>query len=130
MLSKEQFISLVSRSSSLSSSEIEDINNQFESANDAAITIEAAMPAIGLFSVQKRLNAFFAVCRHLDQLIENESINKAEAQLSLLILRLSNKSFLKAATMFDIRGNRYDARHVAEMPRTASEYLAGLRKYG
>ncbi|SRR6266581_3393713 len=130
MISKAEFVLRISVGEPLSAQKSTEIESQFDSASEAAQTVERGMPSIGFFSVQKRLNVFFAVCRHLDQLIESGRITIGESQLALMVLRVSNKPFSKAISMFDIRGERFDARARAEMPRSAQEYLAGLRRYG
>jgi hypothetical protein len=88
------------------------------------------MPGIGFASAQGRLNCFMAVCRHLDSLIEAGEIDLGESQLLLNLLRMTNRKFMKAITMFDIRGTRARAIERAEMPRSAREYLAGLEYMG
>ena len=99
----------------------------YDSAAAAAEQALARMPGIGFASNIKRFEAFVAVCRHLDLLAEQGTINEGDAQLALLILRASNKPFLKAATAFDFHGLKLKARDRGELPDTAREYLAGLR---
>lgn len=130
MVSKEDFVRLVSKARPLPAEELAEIDGQYEAAAEAARQLAASMPGIGIVSVTKRLNAFFAVCRHLDKLVESGEISASEGQLSLLILRVANRTFLKAATMFDLRSSRFDTRPRAELPRSAREYLAGLQMYG
>jgi hypothetical protein len=94
MIPKDEFIRRISKGLPLSPQDLNDLDNQYESAQEAAAIVEATMPSIGFFSTRKRINAFFAVCRHLDQLVEAGRINASEAQLSLMILRVSNASVL------------------------------------
>lgn len=126
MVTKEAFLARMQSQSSLSPAEMEELSSHWEDAHEAATIVEAAMPGIGFLSTRQRLNAFFAVCRHLDQMIDGGEIDLARAQLAMSILRVSNKRFLKAVTMFDVRHKRFDASARADMPETAREYLAGL----
>ena len=130
MITKDEFVRRISKGQPLSRQELDDLETGFEQAQEAAAVAVASMPSIGLFSVAKRLEAFLAVCRALDDLVESGKLTGSSAQISLLILRVSNPAFLKAVTMFDIRGTRYDARALANMPRSAREYLAGIKTYG
>ena len=127
MISKEEFVRRISRGAPLSGQESAEIESQFGDASEAAAILAVSMSGIGFCSVQKRLNAFFAVCRHLDQLIDDGQVTAEEGQLALLILRASNAAFLKAVTMFDTRSGRYDVRGRLDMPRSARMYLAGIR---
>jgi hypothetical protein len=103
---------------------------QFDSAAAAAPQLRSGMPDIGFMSVPKRMNAFVAVCRHLDQLINSGHLDESEGQLALTILRVGDSAFLKAATMFDERAGRLDADARADLPRSARQDLAGLMQYG
>jgi hypothetical protein len=71
-----------------------------------------------------------AVCRHLDTLVADNTINAEQTQIVLLVLRFADEQFLKAITMFDLRGPRSGPRKGATMPRTARAYLAGIEMYG
>jgi hypothetical protein len=107
-------------------------NWNFESIVNAAIMAYDSMPGIGFLSRALRLNAFFSVCRHLDDLVENGTIDIEESQAVLIILRLKKKPFRKAITMFDLMGQtgRFNIRTKIEMPRVAREYLAGIEYMG
>ncbi|MCM0753687.1 hypothetical protein M7784_00265 [Desulfovibrio aminophilus] len=100
--------------------------DQFNTARDAADKVKQAIPEIGTMSVKGRMNAFLAVCRHLDNLLDEGELDQFEAQLALMLLRLESKAFSKAAVMFDLRAPRLDMRERAELPRVARGYLAGL----
>ena len=126
MLPKNDFFRVVQQRGPLPAEALAEIDEQYESAAEAAVQLAKAMPSIGLLSVAKRLNAFFAVCRHIDQLVEADQISASQGQLSILILRLADSSFKKAAIMFDMRAGRFDAAARAEMPRSARLYLANL----
>lgn len=102
----------------------------YDDAAEAAAKALAAMPGIGFASIRKRFNAFLAVCRHLDAMTEQGEIDSGGAQLAVLILRLSNKPFLKAAVAFDINGPKLGIVDRVELPETAREYLAGINTYG
>jgi hypothetical protein len=111
----------------------EDISSElknFDSIVEAAYKAQQRMPSIGFVSVNARMNCFIAVCRHLDEMIDNGEISLGESQLVLMILRFKNKKFLKAITMFDLRGKRYGVTDRRELPKTAREYLAGILTYG
>lgn len=130
MLPKSEFLRLASAGAPFSAEELAQVESQYEAAAEAARQLRSAMPAIGFLSAAKRLNAFFAVCRHIDQLVDTGHITEAEGQLSLLIFRVADPSFKKASTVFELRGNRFEADARAEMPRAARQYLAGLQIYG
>ena len=101
----------------------------FDVAVDAASRIRAAMPGIGFGSVSGRMNCFLAVCRHLDTMIETGEIDLSGSQIVLNILRMKDRKFRKAISMFDMRGSRYGARDRIELPRSAMQYLADLELY-
>ena len=130
MLPKDEFIHIACSGNAPTTQMEEQLEEEYESAAEAAHVLRASMPSIGILSVQKRLNAFFAVCRHIDQLVAAGQISESGGQLSILILRLADPSFKKAATMFDLRGSRYDLAARAEMPRSARRYLASLQVRG
>lgn len=88
------------------------------------------MPGIGFLSFKQRLNAFFAVCRHFDKLIDERGLTEEQAQLGLSILRLINSTFKKAVVMFETRSNRFDAVACSDMSRTARQHLAGIQYIG
>ncbi len=111
----------------------EDISTElknFDSIVESACKAKQKMPSIGFVSASARMNCFLAVCRHLDEMIDSGEISLGESQLVLMILRFKNKKFLKAITMFDLRGKRYGATDRRELPKTAREYLAGILTYG
>lgn len=125
MITKDEFIETLKKGG-VDVDEVEPELADFDVAVDAALKIRAAMPGIGFGSVSGRMNCFVAVCRHLDTMIENSEIDLSGSQIVLNILRLKDKKFRKAITMFDLRGSRYRAAERAELPRSAVEYLAGL----
>lgn len=125
MITKAEFIELA-KASGADAAIIEDELRNFDRIAEAAIQVRTTMPGIGVMSVRQRLNCFMAVCRHLDSIIECGELEQAEAQIVLLVLRLKDRKFRKAITMFEIRADRYGARERAEMPRTARLYLAQL----
>lgn len=68
-MNKDQFVAILNRNESLHEKDLEEIEFNWRGANEAALSVTAAMPGIGILSVKQRLNAFFAVCRHFDKLI-------------------------------------------------------------
>jgi hypothetical protein len=114
----------------LANDDIESELRNFDSIIEVASKAQRIMPSIGFVSVAGRLNCFEAVCRYLDEATEAGQISLGESQVVLMILRLKNKTFLKAISMFDVRGVRYGLRERAELPRSAREYLAGILTYG
>lgn len=129
MISCDEFIRRMRSQPTWGPNEERSVRESWSGAEDAAVTVFPSIPGVGFFSVQKRLAAFVAVCRHLDQLVDSGSSSEDEAQLAMLILRLESKTFMKAATMFDIRGPRYSAFDRAQLPRSANVYLQGLLQY-
>lgn len=126
MISKEGFIGVLKSKSSISEYELEDLDRDWDDAMEAAVSAAASMPGIGLASTVQRVNAFLAVCRHLDQMIEQGNISLSQSQLAIMILRLSNNKFKKAVTMFDLRADRFNVLARSELPSSAREYLAGI----
>lgn len=102
----------------------------FENCVNAAVKIKDAMPGIGFASAAKRINCFLAVCRHLDELMDDEEIDLSDSQIILIILRLKDKTFNKAISMFELHGPRFRAMDRADLPKPAREYLAGLEMFG
>ncbi|WP_186126395.1 hypothetical protein [Burkholderia gladioli] len=104
-----------------------EIDRNFESALDLAVSAKQRMPGIGFFSPQKRVNAFLSVCHHIDAL--PDSNNQDVAQLALIILRFRDKAFMKAMVMFEIRAPRFSLKDIVEMPETARAYLSTMRRF-
>ena len=129
MIGKQHFISKLS-SVGLDTAALHSVLGRYEDFADLAEELRRSMPGIGFASASQRMNCFIAVCRHLDAMIESGRVSLGDSQFVLMILRLSDKKFEKAITMFDTRGPRYSLRERAEMPRSAREYLAGLEMYG
>lgn len=130
MITKENFITLLESNSAISDTEKEEISEQWEGAMDAAISAEYAMPGIGFASPTQRINAFISVCRHLDQMMGRGEIDIVQSQLAINILRLSSRKFKKAAMMFDLRSDRFNAASKVELPESALKYLAGIAYTG
>lgn len=129
VISKSDFINLL-RKNAPSIDENDAVFADYEEAAHTASIVLNKMPGIGFMSTHGRINAFIAVCRHLNDMVSNKSISEDVAQLSIIILSLSNKQFLKARTMFDIRGPRLGVREVAALPNVARQYLNGIRMFG
>ncbi|MGV2989900.1 hypothetical protein ACE1OE_19885 [Vibrio sp. E150_011] len=127
MIQLEEFINLLKNNGSLSGSDELQIRDNWEEIFAAATNALERMPSIGFLSTTKRINTFLAVCSHLDQLVSNGFINREQAQMALQILRLSNKSFEKAITMFELRQSRFGIRAIAELPEVARLYLMSMR---
>ncbi len=130
MITLDSFIALMESQGPISEAEKKELSDHWEQAMEAALSAGGAMPGIGFASPTQRINAFLAVCRHLDQMIGEGRIDIAQSQLAINILRLSNKKFNKAVTMFDLRSNRFSISAQAELPHSAQEYLAGILYIG
>jgi hypothetical protein len=130
MIPKAEFIALARRGNpSLTGAEPE--FETYEEAAEAAEKALKAMPGIGFASIKKRFNAFVTVCWHLDAMVERgEECSSSDAQLAILILRMSNKPFMKAAIAFDIQGPKLRTNDLVDLPSSAREYLAGVKLYG
>jgi hypothetical protein len=128
MVSKERFLGILSSSGQMSAADLTDLDAAWDEAFNGAVALQRSMPGIGFMSVQKRLAAFFAVCRQLDQIVDSGQLTQDEGQLSLQILRLSNRAFNKAMTMFEIRGDRFGVVAQIEMPMSARVYLASFSR--
>ena len=102
----------------------------FECISEISEIINQNMPGIGFASVNQIINCFYSVCRNIDDYIEDGEIDIGESQIILTILRIKNKRFEKAITMFDLRANRVTAADRRTMPKSAIEYLAGIRMHG
>jgi hypothetical protein len=129
MITKEEFLTLF-RKTSGDVSALEPELEDFEHVAEMARKVWRDMPGIGLASVNGRINCFLAVCRHLDTLISEGQIDLSQSQLILIMLRMKDKKFLKAITMFDTRAARLGPLQRAELPKSAREYLAGLEMFG
>ena len=129
-MNKDQFIAILNRNDSFHEKDLEEIDLNWRAANEAALSVSAAMPSIGFLSVKQRLNAFFAACRHFDKFIDERGLTEEQAQLGISILRLINSKFKKAVVMFETRSNRFDAAARADMPRTARKYLDVIQYTG
>jgi hypothetical protein len=129
MMTRSEFIARLKQTGA-DEAELENELGDFDEIARAASEADAAMPGIGFFSVANRMNCFMSVCRHLDSMVADGRINPSDTQFVLMVLRFKNKKFLKAITMFDVRGRRYGPAARADMPQTAREYLAGLEMYG
>jgi cytidylate kinase len=66
----------------------------------------------------------------LDEMMERGDIDLDGSQMAIIILRLKNKTFLKAVAMFDTRWPRISLRDQADLPKSAREYLAGIKMIG
>ena len=126
MISLEKFKTILRKSGSLDSEGERELNQNWDSAYNAACLAKAKMPSIGFCSVAKRLNCFIAICRELDAQIDRGEINLEISQLAILILRTSHTAFNKATTMFELRGLRFPTRDRLELPESAHEYLKCL----
>ena len=126
MISQDEFAAILQRSGVYSPSDAVLLEMRWPEASAAASSALAAMPGIGMLSVTLRMNAFLAVCRHLDSMVDRSEVSSEGAALALEIMRLSDKAFLKAITMFDGRGRRLSADARADLPLVARRYLDGL----
>lgn len=126
MITLENFKAILKKAGSLDQESEETITRCWDSSHKAACLVKSRMPGIGFFSVAKRMNCFLAVCSDLDALIDRGEITLEDSQLALNILRLSDSTFTKAITIFDIRGTRFRAIDRVELPNSAHEYLKGL----
>lgn len=126
VITHAEFVDTLKRASTFSEADQLELDTRWVAAESAARSALAGMPGIGTLSTTLRINAFLAVCRHLDCLIDQGSVSPEGASLALEIMRLSDKSFLKALTMFDERGPRLSADTRADLPRVARQYLAAL----
>lgn len=129
MMTKAELIQLMN-ARGVDTAAIEGELGNFEQVAESASKVRAAMPGIGFGSASKRINCFMAVCRHLDSMVDDGELDPSEAQLVLNMLRLKEKKFQKAISMFDHHRSRYGARERAEMPRSARQYLAAIEMFG
>lgn len=126
MLSRDEFLRTLSKKG-IDAAEVDHLlPSNFQRIAAAAEDARAHMPGVGFMSVSKRLNCFYAVCHHLDRMVEDGRIDLNDSQAVILLLKVADKTFEKAVTMFDLRGSRASTRERAEMPRSARMYLAGM----
>jgi len=104
------------------------LEQDFQSIRLSCDELLKTMPAIGVFSVAKRVDCFLWVCKQLDYFIKDERITLGGSLSSLFILMLESKSFFKAWTMIDIRKSRYIQNDSirASLPKVASIALQGI----
>ncbi|HEY4375298.1 MAG TPA: hypothetical protein VGN52_25465 [Burkholderiales bacterium] len=105
---------------------IDDISRYWCGASDAAVIALGQMPGIGFASVKKRMAAFLAVCRHLEDMKRQGELSEEEAFLALFIMRAESLAFSKACIMFEIRGRRFKPADRAALPQVAQDLLAVL----
>lgn len=130
MISRNELIDFLVKAGMSQEECEEDIPEDIERIAQAAAMASVKMPGIGFASVQKRLNCFRAVCYYLDHLVEQGQIDAEETQMVLIILRIKNKAFAKAITMFDLRGERLSPLEIIELPKSAQTYLHSLKRFG
>jgi len=130
MITQREFAETLKRNGVYSPADAFLLDMQWTEAAAAARSALAAMPGIGTLSVKHRINAFLAVCRHLDSMVAQHEVSSDGAALALEIMRLSDKDFLKAITMFDGRGSRLSSDSRADLPLTARRYLDALEGAG
>lgn len=123
---KERVRRELERGAPFSAAEADAFERDFETAAELAAIGIARMPGIGFCSVRKRLNAFLAVCAQID--LHRTDVDSNAAMLALMIMRLANRPFTKAMTMFEIRAARFTMYDMIEMGQTAREFLSTLRR--
>lgn len=79
------------------------INTNWDRAIELSDYVLTRLPSIGFYSAQKRIIAFLVACEIYQKQINKGIVDYDLASLSMLILKLTNKSFLKAITMFEIK---------------------------
>ncbi|UXZ62572.1 hypothetical protein NUJ28_07615 [Burkholderia multivorans] len=124
---KRAFFEIMKRTGDLQEEERAALDRDFEEAFEIAVAAKHRMPGIGFMSARHRLNAFLAVCRHIDDIRGAATVDVV--LLSLMILRVRDKAFLKAITMFEIRAPRFDLHYIVGLPKTARDYLATMRGF-
>lgn len=124
---KRAFFETMKRTGSLADGERAALDRDFEEALEIAVAAKHRMPSIGFMSARQRLNAFLAVCRHIDDIRGAATVDVV--LLALLILRLRDRAFLKAITMFEIQAQRFDLHYIVALPQSAREYLGTIRRF-
>lgn len=109
-------------SSGVSAREIEKEIDSYVTVAVVSYLALVRMPSIGIASAQKRLSAFFIVCEFLDAAVSEGEISQKDALFALVVMRFSNRSFRKAASMFDDRHDRIANLYQTEMSQTARLY--------
>lgn len=83
------------------------VRGNFGKIRDIADACLNQMPAVGWFSVSKRIDCFLWVCQKLGAYVENGELNLGDAISVVFILHVESPKFMKAWTMMDIRKQRY-----------------------
>jgi len=126
VFNKQKFVGAVSKSGMVPAAHLAEMERQFDDALPVAVTLLRAVPGIGFLSREKRLNAFWAVCRHIDLMVEKEITSYELGVFAISMLRIESGDFSKACAMFDFLAPRFDINAKASMPRSARMYLAML----
>lgn len=126
MIEKKDFLTEYSMRTGASAHDLVDVAIMFDQSLPVAQTVMRSMPSIGFLSSAKRLAAFFAVCRHIENLVLNGHCNVAQALFSLAILRTSSPDFRKCINLFDSMAPRIGVMERSSMSRVARAYLASF----
>lgn len=127
MISKETFIAWLYEHGKITADLEFDIHDCFEAALDAAMEAMAAMPGIGILSPRRRLESFYAVCRHLDARINGGELDPTEGLVALNILRVLSPAFRKAIAEFEHKGPATPPEERQTLPQIARDYLDANR---
>jgi hypothetical protein len=101
LLSPEEFAQALRNMRGMPESAPAESVRYYDGAARAARSALSHMPSLGFFSSgSDRIAAFLSICKHLDTLVQRKDISQDEAILSLLLMMVSDKGFLKAFTAF------------------------------
>lgn len=126
IIGKREFLVEYSMLTGASAQDLVQVAIMYDQSLPVAQTALRAMPSIGFMSSSKRLAAFFAVCRHLENLVLKGHCDPSQAIFSLALLRKSSSDFRKCIDLFDSMAPRIDVVDRSSMSRVARGYLASL----
>jgi len=101
ILSPQQFSQALQNMRGMPQEAVAECLRHYDGAARGARSALPRLPSLGLFSSERdRIAGFLSVCKHLDTLVEQNEISKEEAQVSLYLMTVSDKSCWRAVKAF------------------------------
>ena len=97
LLSRSLFVSYLHQFRGIPAESINEAFHHYDGAARGAAVALRSLPSFGFFSSQEqRAGGFVAVCKQLDQQIEDGKVTPDEAYVAVLLMMGTDKSFYKA----------------------------------
>ena len=127
MLTKREFFEALSKTMpGISEGDLANYDAIVAAANE----LVASMPSIGIFSARKRFSSFIQTCRSLDSIMNDGRLSFNDAACVLVLLRLTNSRFRKAAQWFEAQAPQIGVGDWVALPTTAQLTGAAYSHYG